>query len=126
VTVDEVVEHGIVSARQAVGGRRAGAVAAGRVTRQTGARRVGRAGGGVVGRRAGRHTAPVLVVVDAVAGARVRTVLAARPALRVARRARLRRPHHTHRIDKYLFNITDKRLQCFDAVGWAAGRASGL
>jgi len=100
VTVDEVVEHGIVSARQAVGGRRAGAVAAGRVTRQTGARRVGRAGGGVVGRRAGRHTAPILVVVDAVAGARVRTVLAARPALRVARRARLRRPHHTHRIDK--------------------------
>ena len=46
------------------------------------------------------------------------------------RQLAVRRPHagrhlqtHTYcRIDKYL----DTLLQCFDAVGWAAGRASGL
>jgi len=25
-----------------------------------------------------------------------------------------------------IYQITDSSLQCFDAVGWAAGRASGL
>ena len=36
---------------------------------------------------------------------------------------------HMKAIDFYIlvfFSISESCLQCFDAVGWAAGRASGL
>jgi len=31
-----------------------------------------------------------------------------------------------HSIDLMSVNVSNVNLQCFDAVGWAAGRASGL
>jgi len=31
-----------------------------------------------------------------------------------------------YKIDSTIFILRDICLQCFDAVGWAAGRASGL
>jgi len=40
--------------------------------------------------------------------------------------AKVYRLNHRHVVSDFSGNVYACRLQCFDAVGWAAGRASGL